>query len=309
MRNLFLVTAAMLVLASSCFAQTELAGVDVGEIYRRGDMVEYVDGYKSPIGMVRQAMVPPKNDVDKWFVSVLTTPGCSGCEVLKREWKSNDWLLALANPNDSKKSWSHFQVYDTSDTSQAFRFKTLKVTKFPTVLVQPPRCGQFGDPSTVVYQGVYKGNPRKLAEAMSHAIRAYVAKLAEREAGQVPWQPRNDPEEDEAPCLFPPFMPNSPDITIPPIDVQLPSFPWQAILGSFMTGAWWIGAVLIGIWAIKAWRAWRKSRGEKLLFQGDLVDRLLDGLQDRFTPKTDEPDAAASESKEAKKGFSDSLRK
>lgn len=193
-------------------------------------MVEYVDGYKSPIGMVRQAMAPPKNDVDKWFVSVLTTPGCSGCEVLKREWKRNDWLLALANPNDSKKSWSHFQVYDTSDKSQAFRFKTLKVTKFPTVLVQPPRSGQFGDPSTVVYQGVYEGNPRKLAEAMSHAIRAYVAKLAERETTyeKVPWQPRNDPEEDESPSVFPLFTPDGPDITIPPIDVQFPGFPWQA---------------------------------------------------------------------------------
>ena len=67
-------------------------------------------------------------------------------------WAPNrsEWLLALANPNVPKQSWAHYTVYDRDDRSQAFRFENIKVTASPTLLVQPPRTGRFGDPATVV---------------------------------------------------------------------------------------------------------------------------------------------------------------
>jgi hypothetical protein len=67
---------------------------------------------------------------------------------LLKEWETNDWLLSIADPNNAKKSWAHFSVYDKSDRSQEFRFKALKVTTYPTVVVQPPRTGKYGEPKT-----------------------------------------------------------------------------------------------------------------------------------------------------------------
>ena len=281
-----------IVILNICFGDPP-AGVDVGEVYRRGDVVEYIDGYQAEPNAVLEAMAPPTSDADKWFVSVLTAPGCSGCKELLKQWETNDWLLSIADPNDAKKSWAHFSVYDKSDRSQAFRFTSLKVATYPTVIVQPPRTGKYGTPSTVVYQGIYTGDARKLAEAINSAIRLYVERVAEVQGGhqQAPWQPRDntsDEEDDANKKLFPFFNPDGQNINIPPIEVQFPSFPWQGILGSLLAGAWPIALVLLVIWGVKAWRAWRKSRGEKLVFQGDAVDRLLERLQERFTPKTDE---------------------
>ena len=283
---------ASVVILNVCFGDPP-AGVDVGEVYRRGNSVEYINGYQSEPNPALEAMAPPTSDADKWFVSVLTAPGCSGCKTLLKEWETNDWLLSIADPTDAKKSWAHFSVYDKSDRSQAFRFKTLKVMTYPTVIVQPPRTGKYGTPSTVVYQGVYTGDARKLAEAINSAIRLYVERVSEVQGGhqQAPWQPRDDTSDEDNDTdgrLFPFFNPDGQNVNIPPIEVQFPSFPWQGILGSILAGAWPIALVLLVIWGVKAWRAWRKSRGEKLVFQGDAVDRLLDGLQERFTPKTDQ---------------------
>ena len=301
---------ASLIIIGACCGAT-LDGVDVGEVYRRGDSVEYINGYQSEPSPAIEAMAPPASDVDKWFVSVLTAPGCSGCKTLLKEWETNDWLLSIADPNDAQKSWAHFNVYDKSDRSQAFRFTTLKVTTYPTVIVQPPRTGKYGEPSTVVYQGVYTGDSRKLAEAINSAIRLYVERVSEVQGGhqQAPWQPRDDTSDEDDDTdgrLFPIFNPDGREVSIPPIEVQLPSFPWQAILGLIFTGAWPIALVLLAIWGVKAWRAWRKGKGEKLVFEGDAVDRLLDGLQERFTPKTDEsvPEASATATRRAKSASS-----
>lgn len=291
------IVASLIIISACCGAPP--AGVDVGEIYRRGDSVEYINGIQSEPNPAIEAMAPPATDADKWFVSVLTAPGCSGCKTLLKEWETNDWLRSIADPNDAKKSWAHFSVYDKSDRSQAFRFKTLKVTTYPTVIVQPPRTGKYGEASTVVYQGVYTGDARKLAEAINSAIRLYVERVSEVQGGhqQAPWQPRDDTSDEDEEAdgrLFPLFNPDGSDINIPPLEVQIPSLPWQAIIGLLLAGAWPIALVLLAIWGVKAWRAWRKGRGEKLVFEGDVVDRLLDGLQERFTPKTDESAPAQS---------------
>ena len=92
--------------------------VDQAEVMRLGDMVQHVGdhvaGDESADAFVA-AMSPPESDADKWFISVLSMRGCAGCEKLKRDWATNEWLLALANPNDPKKSWAHYKVYDKDD--------------------------------------------------------------------------------------------------------------------------------------------------------------------------------------------------
>lgn len=295
------VFALLLCVAVPCIADVS-GGVDVAEVLRRGDLVEHVDGYQSgPESAVCEAMEPPASDADKWFVSVLTSPSCSPCKQLLKTWETDEWLLALADPNDSKASWSHFAVFDSTDRSQAFRFEALKVKAYPTIVVQPPRSGKYGDPSTVVYQGVYGGDTRKLAEAMSASIRSYVERVSEAQRNnswqQAPWQPRDDTSEegseDGRKPLFPRLNPLS-GIDVPPIEVQFPSIPWTGIITSLLAGAWPVALVLAVIAAVKIWRWWRLSRGEKLLIDNAIFDKLIDRLEERFAPQQEEPEPKAS---------------
>ena len=100
-------------------------------------------------------------------------------------------LKALADPHDPKKSWSHFNVYDAQDRSQSFRFEKIRIAAYPTILVQPPRSKKYGEPSTVVFQGTYGGDPRKLATEITTAIRRYLARLSEAKSATDPavWEP------------------------------------------------------------------------------------------------------------------------
>ena len=134
-------------------AQETAPEVDRAEVMRRGDLVQVVgDGARaSGVDAFAAAMGPPASDADKWFISVVSMKQCAGCEKLKKDWSANHWLLALANPADPKQSWAHYNVFDKDDDSQAFRFEALKITAYPTILVQPPRSKRFGDPSVVVY--------------------------------------------------------------------------------------------------------------------------------------------------------------
>src|SRR6187402_1566823 len=137
-----------LYLCSLVFATVGLAAlpeVDQGEILRLGNLVQHVGvGPRQQVAdPLVEALKPPASDADKWFISVLTMRDCPGCVKLKRDWETSPWLLALANPADSKASWAHFNIYASEDASQRFRFASIKVTAYPTILVQPPRTGKY----------------------------------------------------------------------------------------------------------------------------------------------------------------------
>ena len=87
--------------------------------------------------------------------------GRAPCEKLKRDWATNEWLLALANPSDSKRSWAHYNFYDKDDKSPKSRWEKVKITAYPTIIIQPPRSEIYGDPATVVFQKVYQGDPER----------------------------------------------------------------------------------------------------------------------------------------------------
>ncbi len=181
-----------LLLTGSAFAQTKPkpkdAQVDKDAVLRCGDMVQHVDGtFREGLGDVFiEAINPPESDANKWFVYIVTMKGCQPCAALKAAFASNEQLRAFAKPDDMKGSWAHWSVYDKDDKSQQWRWAKIKLTGFPTLLVQPPRSGKWGPPETVVVQQTgYDGNPKKLAAAISEGIRRYVEKFRDQQRPPV----------------------------------------------------------------------------------------------------------------------------
>lgn len=270
--------------------------VDRAEVLRLGDMVQHVDGVGSdPEALFVEAMGPPASDADKWFISVLTMQGCAPCVKLKADWASNSWLLALADPNDPKKSWAHYNVYAREDQSQAFRFEMLNVEAYPTIIVQPPRSKRYGDPTTVVFQGTYGGDPEKLARQITAAIRQYVATLEGSQPPQPPaqhvpegtggidppWQP---PPKVDAPLsdllpVFPDRRPLIPPNLNPP-DLLLPTvFRW----GTAGTVTATAVLTLLLTWglprALQAFRQWRTENRQRTLLTNEQFQQLLQALR------------------------------
>jgi hypothetical protein len=237
--------------------------VDQAEVMRMGDLVQVTaDGefQSSATAAFVEAMGPPKDDAGKWFVTVLTTKDCSACDQLKRDWASSPWLQALAKPGDPAGSWAHYSVYDKNDPTQAFRWKAIKVTSFPTIIVQPPRSGIYGSPATVVYQDVYRGDPKLQAQSITTAIRRYIGTLPNVSTlsgskgatadsgfrqGQItpPW----NNEDLTAPWNNDrPLLPRLPDPVIPPLtDLIKPSLGlgWGSLVtilaGAFLSPSMW----------------------------------------------------------------------
>lgn len=303
-------TRRLLTLIVACLAvvpaQAQDAEVDRAEVLRLGDMVQHIGRIGSePVDAFVEAMGPPASDADKWFISVLTMQGCTACVKLKSEWTTSPWLLALADPSEPKKSWAHYNAYAREDQSQAFRFSNLQIEAYPTILVQPPRSGRYGDPKTIVFQGAYGGDPEKLARQITEAIRQYVAKLeasqppqppahraAEEQAGfDPPWRPapKVDPPLPNLPLVFPEGRPLIPPNLNPP-DLLFPAlFRW----GSFGTVALTAIATLLAVWgaprALKAFREWRIASGNRPLLTDEQFQQLLQVLRPSRTPGPTDP--------------------
>lgn len=267
------------VMLAACFAAGAEPEIDSAEVLRLGDMVQHVGGIRQDANdKVVEAMAVPQSDADKWFVSVLTTRGCAPCAKLKADWEKNQWLRSLADPHDQKKSWAHLQWYDSEDKSQAWRFRDIKVTGYPTVIVQPPRTGKYGDPSTVVYQGGYGGDPEKLARQISDAIKRYVLKLeqqAKNASGEdvasssPPWEPppKVDPIGPDGSPVFPDGRPLIP-----------PSAPEPQAAGLLHTVAVAMAtavAVLLIVYIGPAARSAIRRRREERRRRDELIDAML----------------------------------
>jgi len=274
MMRLFLMFAMLL---SASVARADGSAVDQAEILRLGDMVQHIDGRhygQSDTDSIVEAMRPPEDDADKWFVSVVVTRNCAACRKLKTDWKACPSLLALADPGDSKGSWAHYHEFYRDDQSQAWRFENIKFTGYPTILVQPPRSKAYGDPSTVVYQATYDGDPRALATDMAAAIRQYVAKVSdsvEGVGGPPPWLPAPKDDPDTSGRLIPPLVPDE-------VAIQV-EFPWKAILTLVTAGFSIPTAIGLVVWLLAYIRARRKAADKPLLLDDGTFQRLLDALE------------------------------
>jgi thioredoxin-related protein len=175
-----------LLLALTCstlFADEKAPEVDAAEVMRRGDMVIVAgEGPRSDATEAfLTAMAPPADDSHKWFVTVLTMKDCPACETLKKDFRNAPELLSFVTAPDEAKAWAHYNEFSINDATQKWRVKEYKATGFPTLVIQPPRNGMWGDPRTVVYQtSGYDGKSQKLADLIRDGVRKYSAKMAEQ---------------------------------------------------------------------------------------------------------------------------------
>lgn len=270
-------------LFSTGLLATEPPEVNHAEVLRLGDFVQHIDGdTRGGEDLFVQAMGPPESDADKWFISVISIKGCVGCLQLKKEWSTNPWLLALADPANPKRSWAHYNAYDGADESQMFRFKSVRIAAYPTIIVQPPRNERYGRPATVVFQDTYHGDPKKLATDITNAIRRYVGKLEANAVTPVSWElvGRNGIDPPWIPTPRDPYRPDEeerspfPILPIPPVKVEPKvetnlNIPWVTITSLVVAGFSVPAIIALAIWLLQVIRAKRKAEGKSLIVEDD----------------------------------------
>ena len=162
--------------------QTSDPQVDVNEVIRLGNSVQELGTGVAGIGDdAIEAMAPPEDDNDKWYISLITCKDCKYCELLKKDFLTNPILQAWVNVEHPEDGWAHYLVFRWEDQTQRDRFKDMKFNGFPTLIVQPPRNQRYGPSSTTVFQKTgYDGNARALSDEMSAAIKLYVKKYEQK---------------------------------------------------------------------------------------------------------------------------------
>jgi len=184
------IVAALIGFLATFAAAQNVSPQAIDEIARRGSYVE--------------AIGPPADDSHKWFISVIGQPNCPACQSLKHDFATSPHLRPFVNAQTPAESWAHYHVFNVQDQTQAWRWRGIKVKTTPTIIVQPPRNEQFGNPATVVLQiDGYNGDAEKLADTLRAGIRRYT--------------------EPEAGALFPRLFPNRPNILPQPTVVPEPT--------------------------------------------------------------------------------------
>ena len=202
----------------ACAAEPE---VNREKILRLGDMTQYVNGAIEDDGsdQIAQIMsdVPPDTN-GKCFITVLGMRNCPACYQLKQDFRNSDELKALVNLSSPKDSWAHFNYYDKDDRTEAWRFKSIDVGGYPTILIQLPLNGKLGKPGTVIKQFTgYDGNPKKLREKIVAVIKQHLESMQLAQGhqqigagyGPPPWE--YQPKEEVVPDG--PWRPYSPSAT------------------------------------------------------------------------------------------------
>lgn len=279
------------------------------EIARRGPLVERVSGIQSaddPRGAVALAMQPPPDDSRKWLLTLVTTRGCSWCEQMRRDFETDAKLKSWIDTKDYSKSWAHWQVVQIEDQSQAWRWNNFKPTSFPTLIVQPPVNGSWGDPHTIVFarQGYQK--PSELDAAIRQAIQLYAAKMYPRRLAWAasanvfptaagvhgleveqrddrsggPWTPPVPPPSPLPPLPTQPVVPSAPTIPpqYPPVQPDGASLLAQ-LIGGLLSGPMLANLLLIAIFAWQVYRGIAKREGIPLLVDDATAEQIAQFLE------------------------------
>jgi hypothetical protein len=279
------------------------------EILRRGAMVERVNGVQGaddPPAAIAAAMQPPADDSHKWLFTLVTTRNCPWCEQARRDFESDSKLKAWVDAKDYAKSWAHWQVVQIEDQSQAWRWKDFRPTSFPTLIVQPPVNGSWGDPHTIVlaHQGYLR--PNDLDAAIRKAIQFYAAKaFSQRQA----WEDRQRGIAQRAIAggmgqlrggeqgggWTPPVAPPAPLPTLPPIPSYPnvpPSYPAPDVgsllgqlLSSLFAGPTTANFLLLAILAWQIYRGVAKREGIPLLLDDSTAAQLVALLKSLPQPR------------------------
>jgi hypothetical protein len=157
--------------------------IDPHEIVRRGNRVEAVNAtethnHLSADADFLAALAPPADDSHKWFITIVTLDGCGPCKQLLADWHSSPALAAFALPGNVRASWAHLNIYAAEDETQTWRWRNIALKSYPTILLQPPRHGRYGNAATVVLQkSGYNGKPEELAQQLRAAIEKQARKI------------------------------------------------------------------------------------------------------------------------------------
>jgi hypothetical protein len=275
-------------------------------------MVERIDGYQhvaDPLAAISAALQPPADDSHKWHFTLVTTRNCQYCNQLRADFENDPQLKAWVDTKDYTKSWAHWQVVQIEDQSQAWRFKDFRPTAFPTLIVQPPVSGSWGDPHTIVYvrQGYLK--PAELDAAIRSAIQLYAAKTFPR---HLAWQAKEGALSDagfqqggevEQGGWNPPVAPPSP---LPPVPnyPNYPSYPPPAeyppqqpsaggllsqLLAGLLGGQGTGNLLLIAILGWQLYRGFAKTKGVPLLLDDATAAQLIQLLKSLRQPTPQAP--------------------
>lgn len=168
---------ALALLASSAWGQAVAPPqVQVSEVLRRGDLVTVMgDGPRAAADdAFAAAMAPPADDSHLWTVSVWTTPACAACDRLKADFRKAPELLAFVAAPAPALPWAHYLEFSGADETQKDRREKYKITRYPTIVVQPPRNKMWGDPGLVVfYDNSGYAEPKALATKIQKAVRRF----------------------------------------------------------------------------------------------------------------------------------------
>ena len=295
----------------STVEKTEGAEVDAAEVLRRGDHVTRAG--RGPMGaedrLIGDAVSPPPDDSHKWFISIVVEKGSKESEALLYDLKHSTELRAWANPEEQKDSWSHVTIYVKGDESQDWRWKNLRVERYPVMILQPPAkladesvrdSWIWGDPKTVVWQwdGYDATSPERAklrADALRKVLVAYASKTAakrERYAAAPPPTPgakqAAKPSDNTGAPVFPQVInlpgsnPVSVDPTQPSTPTQTPTGPLlqllQVALQGFGSGGFWVFILV----ALKAWELWAAATPSKV---DDQIVAFFRGIAESQTNK------------------------
>lgn len=164
--------------------------VQVAEVLRRGDTVtECGEGPRAAEAVAyAAAMAPPADDSHLWNVTLWTIPNCQACEHLKSDFRKAPELLAfVAPPSANALPWAHYTEYSGADATQADRRAKYKITRYPTLVVQPPRNGMWGDPGLIVlYDNGGYSDAKALAGKLQKAVRYFAEVQGRKGFPKVP---------------------------------------------------------------------------------------------------------------------------
>jgi hypothetical protein len=201
------------------------------------------------------------------------------------------------NVKNPKASWAHYNVFSAQDDTQKWRWANIKLTTFPTIIVQPPRSGEYGSPATVATQiSGYDG----VAERLAGRLKGHITEFAQTHSRR-PLLPRPRPITDY-PDWFPvdtvdvitvdqtptpaPIGPNQPPFITPdPIDIDgSPTVaPSTTVGGSFLTRIFSgidLNTILIATIGILFLRSYRQSNGLGTIIDADTFRGIIDTIID-----------------------------
>lgn len=286
------------------------------EIQRRGNLVQRIgNGHRDDTQLaITEAMRPPADDSHKWFISIVTTRNCRYCDNLKRDFSASEHLKPFVDVEDHTQSWAHYNVYAIEDQTQTWRFKDIKLSGYPTLIIQPPRNGRFGDPKTVVLQKTgYDGDARKIADAMRTGIGNYLKSyVRQRQAVGLKGGMRQGPETSvgqtvvgyDPPFTPPPKVEPTPYYPAPsPYPFEFPPAPTPApspqtvnpfslllsLFGGMVTSGGMTNLLLLVISGLAVIRTFRKATGQKLLLDDATFQAIVDTIKSLTTPTPKTP--------------------